>query len=233
MYEEALSTWPGNARVSAAMGALYVRLGEYESAQSHIERALRNASDDLTVYEQIIRAWLDVYDLDEAWHVMKEAEARIDSVPYEFYIAQASYCFDYAEDAVPMWLDRAVEQAPPDAPVLERIGEMAAMNGALDLARKYLERAIEANQDPGQAHLLLGLVALQQGDTVKAEMRWSDALKIARRTDDEKLMEQVEQARFMFRAPLELLDLIERYGPQALMDGSLPDFLYDELDEWW
>ena len=233
MYEEALSTWPGNARVSAAMGALYVRLDEYERAQSHIERALRNASDDLTVYEQIIRAWLDVYDLDEAWRVMKEAEVRIDSVPYEFYIAQASYCIDYAEDAVPLWLDRAVEQAPPDAPVLERIGEMAAMNGALDLAREYLERAIEANQESGEAYLLLGIVALQQGDTVTAQIRWSDALKIARRTDDEELMEQVEQARFMFHAPPELLDLIEQYGPEALMDGSLPDFLYDELNEWW
>jgi tetratricopeptide (TPR) repeat protein len=232
MYEEALSTWPGNARVSAAMGALYVRLDEYERAQSHIERALGNASDDLRVYEQIIRAWLDVSDLDEAWRVMKEAEANIDEVPYEFYIAQAAYCIDYAKDAVPLWLDRAVEEAPPGAPVLKRIGEMAALNGALDLAREYLERAIEANQEPGEAHLLRGLVALQEGDTVTAQMRWSDALKIARRTDDEELMEQVEGARVIFHAPPELLDLIEQYGPQAVMGGSIPEFLYDELDEW-
>lgn len=232
MYEEALSYWPGNARVGAAIGALYVRLDEYEMAQPHVELALENAPDDLLVYEQIIRAWLDVDDLDEAWRVMEQAEARIDTVPHEFYIAQASYCIDHVDEAVPLWLDRAVEQAPPGAPVLETIGEMAAMNEAFDLARDYLERAIGSNQEPGQAHLILGLVALQEGETARAEMHWSDALKIARRTQDEELMERVDHARFLFHAPSDLLDLVERFGPQSFLDGSLPDFLYDELDEW-
>jgi tetratricopeptide (TPR) repeat protein len=232
MYEEALSHWPGNARVSAAMGALYVRLDEVEKARPHIERALGNASDDLRVYEQILRAWFDVDDPDEAWRVMEQAEARIDPMPYEFYISQASYCIDRVDEAVPLWLDRAVEKAPPGAPVFEAIGEMAAMNQAFALARAYLERAIESNQEPGQAHLVLSLVALQEGDTARAEIHWSDALKIARRTHDEELMERVEHARFMLHMPPDLLGLIERFGPEAFMDGSLPEFLYDELDEW-
>ncbi|MFW6136329.1 MAG: tetratricopeptide repeat protein, partial [Chloroflexota bacterium] len=232
MYEQALGYSPGNARVSAAIGALHVRLDELDEARPHIERALGDASDDLRVYEQILRAWLDVENLDEAWRVMEQAEATIDPIPHEFYISQASYCIDHVDRAVPLWLDRAVDQAPPDAAVFEAIGEMAAMNQAFDLARHYLERAIESNQDPGQAHLVLGLVALQEGNTARAEMHWSDALKIARQTHDEALLEHVEQARVLFQLPPELLDLIERFGPEAFMDGSLPDFLYDELDEW-
>lgn len=90
MYLEALSYWPGNARVLAALGALYLRLGEHEKARPYMEQALENAPDDLTVYEETIRAWLDVSDPGEAWRLMDQAEAAIETIPYEFYVSQAS-----------------------------------------------------------------------------------------------------------------------------------------------
>jgi tetratricopeptide (TPR) repeat protein len=233
MYRKALSCWPGNARVLAALGTLYLRLDEYEEAQPYIDQALEEAPDDLAVYEEIIRAWFDVGHPDEAWRVMSRAEAALETVPYEFYVSQASYCMDYVDEAVPLWLERAVEKAPPGAPVLTMIGEMAVINRAFDLAREYLERAIASGQQPGQAHLMMGIVALQEGNSAKAEMHWSDALKIARRDHDEELMERVENARFAFHAPPDLLDLINRFGPEPFMDDPFPDFLDDEFDEWW
>jgi tetratricopeptide (TPR) repeat protein len=232
MYRKALDYWPGNARVLAALGALYVRLEEYEKARPRVERALENASDDLMVYDGIIRAWIDVGDLDEAWRVMKRAEASVETIPYEFYVSQASYCIDYADKAVPRWLDRAVEKAPPGAPVLVMIGEMAIAHDVLDLAKDYLERALEAGQMPGQAHLALGVVALERGDTARAERHWRDALTIARRTNDQDLEDRVEEVRMIFHAPPDLLDLIGEMGPGAFADGAFPDFLDDDLNGW-
>ncbi|MEA3377866.1 MAG: hypothetical protein U9R72_16885 [Chloroflexota bacterium] len=107
------------------------------------------------------------------------------------------------------------------------------MNKAFDLARRYLGRAIESDQRPGDAHLMLGIVALEEGNTARAEMHWSDALRIARRDNDQELMERVEHARFMFHTPPDLLDVIDRFGPELFMDDPFLDFVDDELDEWW
>jgi Flp pilus assembly protein TadD len=238
MYHEALSYRPGNARVLAALAALYVRLEgvdkrhPYEKAETFVEQALENASDDLTVYDEIICAWIDVGDLDEAWRVMERAEVAVKTIPYEFYISQASYCIDCAEEAVAQWLERAVEEAPPGAPVFLTIGEMAMANGTFDLARDYLERALACGQKPGQAHLDLGIVDLEQGESAKTEMHWNDAMKIARRNNDQELMERVEEARLIFYAPSDLLDFIMQGGPGPFADGSLPDFLDEELNGW-
>ncbi len=241
MYRQALNYWPGHPRASAALGALYVRLDDREKAQPHLEEALQNARGDLRVYEEIIHAWLDVGDAEGAWDLLERAEAEIETIPYEFYVAQASYCMsrvDEGEELVALWLERAVEKAPPGAPVLVTSGEMAVASGAFDLARAYLEQAIACDQLPGQAHLLLGIVAFEEGNTARAEMHWSDALRIARRNDDQDLMERVEMARFALDVPPELLDLLDLFGPGPLLDGPLPDFFFDdfadffELDEW-
>lgn len=240
LYQNALEHEPGSARVLAALGSLHLRLGEREKAEPYVEEALERASDDLVVYETVIRARYDVDDPAEAWRVMGQAEEAVDTIPYEFYIAQASYCIDYVDEAVPLWLDRAVEKAPPGAPVFVVIGEMALMNDAFDLAQEYLERAIASDQAPGQAHLLLGIIAVREGDTVSADMHWNDAMRIARRDDDEDLMERVEGVRSAFYAPPELLDLIDRFGPDPFGDDPFSDFpefldddLDDDVDEWW
>jgi tetratricopeptide (TPR) repeat protein len=227
MYDEALSYWPDNARVLAAVAALYVRLEEHEEAQSYTEQALANASGDLMVYDEIICAWLDVGDTDQAWRAMGHAEATIDTIPYEFYISQASYCMDHLDEAVPTWLERAVEKAPAGAPVLLKIGRMALVNEALDMAQGYLERALESGQEPGEAHLMLGTIAFRKGNTGRADVHWRDALKIARRNGDQDLEERVEDARLILHAPPDLMDLMAQTGPGPFLDESFFDLLDD------
>ena len=212
-HHKALSYWPGNGRILAALAALHLRLEEYEEAQSWVDQALEKAGDDLMVYESIISAWLDVGRFDEAWRVMEQAEAAVENVPYDFYVSLAHYSIDHTDEMVPRWLDRAVEKAAPGEPVFVTIGEMAMMNEAFDLASDYLERALESGQNPGQAHLILGVISLRQGDTARAEMHWSDAMKIARRNNDDDLRERVEEARQIFYAPPSLRDLIANLGP--------------------
>jgi len=224
MYHKALTYWPGNTRVLAAVGALHLRMDERQEAQTYMEQALENSPGNLMVYEEIIQAWFDVDEPDEAWRVLTEAEAEVERIPYAFYLAQGAYCIDYIDEIVRPWLERAVEKAPPGEPVLTAIGEMAVMNEAFVLAREYLERAIEDGQQPGQAHLMLGIIALQEGNPTRAERHWDDALKIAQRDNDEGLRERVERARFIFSVPPELLDLMSRFGPDAFEDAPFPDF---------
>lgn len=236
MYQQALEHWPDNPEVLAALGGFYLRMDEYEDAEPYINQAMENAGENLMVYDKIIHAWFDVDDPDEAWRVMEEAEASGTNIPYQFYISQAAYGIEYIDEVLEPWLNRAVETAPPGEPVLTAIGEMAVMYEAFDLARTYLERALEAGQEPGQAHLMLGVIAIQEGNRAKAKRHWNEAMRIAQRTNNEALMERIEAARFILNTPPELLALINQLGPEALESGAFgdmdfPDFL-DEFGAW-
>jgi hypothetical protein len=128
-------------------------------------------------------------------------------------------------------LERAVEKAPGDAPIFAAIGEMAVMTGALEIGREYLERAIEADQEPGQMHLMLGIVSAKEGDRQMAERHWKEAEKIARRDRDRNLQQRVETARVVFTAPPGLADLMMRLGEGPFGGPRFPDFPDDEYDD--
>ncbi|MEA3341944.1 MAG: tetratricopeptide repeat protein, partial [Chloroflexota bacterium] len=194
-YEQALEYQPQNGSILAALGGCYLRMGvEYEDdAQSRFEQALTNAPANLAVYDEIIHAWLDAGEPDQAWSVMEQAEVSIDRIPCEFYVAQASYGIqDYGPEIVRPWLERAVEKAPSGEPILGTIGEMAMMADAPEIAQEYLERAVAADQDPGYAYLALGMLAAREGDDRTASQHWRKAERIARRKRDAGLLERVE-----------------------------------------
>jgi tetratricopeptide (TPR) repeat protein len=207
-------------------------MGEESTARSYFENALTNSPDAMDVYNEIIHAWFDVDEPDKAWDTLERAEAAIKNLPYEFYLAQASYCItDYEDEIVRPWLERAVEKAPADAPVLAAIGEMAVMIGALEIGREYLERAIEADQEPGQMLLMLGILSAKEGDKQMAERYWKEAEKIARRDRDRDLQQRVKTARVVFTAPPGLADLMMRLGQGPFGGTSFPDFPDDEYDD--
>jgi len=232
MYRQALEYQPRNGRILAALGGCHLRMGEESTARSYFENALTNNPDALDVYSEIIHAWFDVDDPDKAWDTLERAEAAIENLPYEFYLAQVSYCItDYEDEIVRPWLERAVEKAPADAPVLAAIGEMAVMTGALEIGREYLERAIEADQEPGQMNLMLGILSSKEGDNQAAERYWKEAERIAHRDRDRNLQQRVETARVVFTAPPGLADLMMRLGRGPFGAGPFLDFPDDEYDD--
>ncbi len=237
LYEQALDYWPGHAQVMASLGKLYLHIGDREEGLSYLERAMDEGSQNLSVYEEVVRAWLEEREPDKAWRVVEEAEAKVGKIPYTFYVVQAAYCARRFDELMEPWLERAEEEAPAGEPVLVLIGEMLLESGYWDRARRYLKRAIKADQEPGQAYLLLGIIAIREGDNVKAETHLREAAKFARLTDNDALMDRIEMARMLLNTPLGLLDLLERFGPGALGDGPFPDFLDedldDEMDGWW
>ncbi len=230
MYQQALKILPKNGQILAALGGCYLRMGDDENAEHYIKEALTHAASDLKVYEEIIQAWFDLDEPDEAWSVLEQAETVVDFIPYEFYLAQAHYCIrEYVIEVVRPWIERAIEHAPPEAPIYIIIGEMAASAGEVDIGQEYLSQALKINQQPGQAHLLLGILSSIDGDIEKARRHWKQAERIARRNRDTSLEERIEHARILFSAPPGLLDMILRMGP----GGPLPLDLYEDDEEYF
>jgi len=230
MYQKALEYQPKNGPILAALGGCHLRMDKKAVAQCYIEQALSTAPSNLSVYDRIIHAWLDVGKPDQAWEVMGKAEAAIEMIPCEFYINQAYYCIHRSSDLARPWLERAVEKAPPDEPVFMAIGEMAVTARAWELAREYLERAIAAGQMLGQAHLMLGIVDTQEGMRRAAESHWSEAERIARQERDGELLERVQMTRLLFSGPPGLASLLMQLGGGPF-GPALPDFYDDEGDD--
>ncbi len=236
LYRQALDHQPESGRTLAALGRCFFFLNDAEVAHSHVERALENAGGDLEVYGDVIQIWLEQSDGDRAWQVVSRAEsdlaAKGASIPYVFYLAQAAYCIEHDyDDFVRPWLNRTVEEAPPGEPVLVMIGEMAMVYEDLDLARAYLERGIEAGQQVGQAHLVLGLVAARAGDIDEANEHWDRAEEIALDTDDAGLQERIEMTRSMF-TPMGWLQRL--LGMPGMIDPTADDGFMDALygEDW-
>jgi tetratricopeptide (TPR) repeat protein len=230
MYQQALEYQPKSGQILAALGGCHLRMNERTIAQRYIEQALDTTPDDLSTYDRIIHAWMDVGEADRAWEVAAKAEAAVEAIPYQFYIAQAYYCIHESGDLARPWLERAIEKAPPDEPTFVVIGEMAVSARAWEIAREYLEQAIAAGQMMGQAHLMLGIVAAQEGDYKTADEHWKKAERVAHQERDGELLERVRMTRLLFSGPPELASLLMGMGG-GLSDLPFPD-LYEDDDEY-
>ena len=214
--QKALEYQPDNGRVRAAVGGCYLRMGEMDRAHSIIDEVHEQNRGDLAIYRELVHAWLDVGDLVQAWEEVEAAEAAVDHVPYDFYLGQLYYCAQiYPAEAARPWAERAVEKAPPDAPIFLLIGDIAVRTGAVEIGVEYLERAIVADQDPGQAYLMLAALLTMAGDREGAREYLEEAEKIARRTQDADLRERVDMA----------------YA--ILFPGSIDYFFGDWAEENW
>lgn len=219
-YERALEYQPQNGHVLAALADCYFDLGKARKARSYIEQALSNAGQDLAVYDRVIQVWLDRGDGDQAWKAMERAEATVESISYDFYVHVAANCIRVRQNHLALlWLERAVARAKPDDPVFVTVGEMAVTLGEMDLAQQYLERAVQLNQLPGQAHLMLAIVAMRQDDRKRADAHWREAERIARKTHDRELRQRIDMARMLFTAPPGLAELLLRN--RSLLDEGL------------
>lgn len=111
------------------------------------------------------------------------------------------------------------------------IGQMAMMAQATDLAREYLERAVKAGQESGQAHMILGVLSVLADDDLQAANKhWRQAERIARKEGDSELMERIGVTRAAFSTPAGLFGLLAGgpFSPGGLDLDGLPDDLFDE-----
>ncbi len=241
-YEKAYFYQPQNGRVLVSLGFCHLMLGNRAKGHSYMDEALRLHPTDLEIYKDIIINWL-ISDEDEmAWTVAEQAEKAVPSLPVSFYILVASNCFvSNNPKQGQLWLKRAVQRARPDEPVLIMIGEMLAVTSPQyhDIAQHYLNQAIAANQMPGEAYLLLGVLAIRHQDERQAKKHWKAAEKIARKEKNHELLERIKSTQAMFSNPFGYLsrmlggtgsplDMLEMMKMLEYMDED-----DDEEDFYW
>lgn len=234
-YQEALVYQPQNSNIMVEIGRCYLFMTQEQTAVDCFTQAVQTAPTHLDTHTQIIMCWLEVNAHDKAWAALQSAELLVPTIPYHFYIDLAMVpLYQQDEETAKVYLDRAIAKAPAGEPVLVAIGEMAAgVPEAHDVARTYLENGIRENQSPGQAHLMLGVIAAQTGDMSTAKKQWRKAATIARQTKDEALATRIEHAQTIFDNPMNaLLQMLgTRLGmdPAELLD-KMP-FGFDDFDE--
>jgi len=135
-------------------------------------------------------------------------------------------------EAATPWLERAVSKADPDEMILYLLGEKL-LDYDDDLARQYLEQAIEAGQLPGQAHLMLSRLEDDLGNAKESKKHLNEAARIARKTDDDELADKVELARMMSGGPQAFMERLMEMGGPSLVEDFLNDFNQFDEDDFY
>ncbi len=224
-YKEALTYMPDHPEVLSSLGALYLTWEEEEDAKRYFQRAMEHAGQALKPYQLIISAWLVNLNEDAAWDVVNRVEEKVDDIPFSFYVTLGAFCIelDQREMAKP-WFDYAVEKAPPEEAPLLVIGDFLIQTQAHDLARDYLQKAVDAGQAPGYAHMSLGVLDTVAENDRGARMHWRKAKRIANRNRDDELLEHIQRIRQLFSLPPYLRSLV-------MSGASLPFDPFEMLDE--
>ena len=147
------------------------------------------------------------------------------AIPTDFYVSEGCHALKHErKEQAQRWLERAIQKATPEDNVLVMIGEQA-MHVDAPLAMEYLHKALDARQNPGLAHLLLGILEDRQDNSRASKKHFAEAERIARQTKDEELAMRVKIARNPFAGIGGgfLQRLMEMGGPEALA-GLLEEF---------
>lgn len=232
-FNQALNYRPNDGHALALIGGCYLWLEQESSAHEFLEKALQVGEQDLTVYETVIHTWIDAHDNERAFEVLRQAEASVQDIPVQFYTAQAIYAMEVDETYGPVWIDHAIEVSPPDSNPLSTIGQILSLTPFIDVAEDLLLRALERGEDAGRTTTTLAMLSIRRGNSQAARRYLRDAEKIARKTRDPELRQQIDILRDLINVPPELMGLMfSNLGNSMLGGGAFPDFLDDDDEEW-
>lgn len=224
-FQKAIEYQPKNIKALLALALCHIKLKDEPRGEEYVRQALALAVD-FDDFVPIIVFWLSIKRSARALELTIQAEARFGKVPVDFYIAMAENLIeDNQKEEVQPWLQRAIEKAVPEDVVFIMIGEMA-MDIDIPLAHVYLQKALDAKQEPGHAHMLLGLLESRRGNLSASKKHFSEAERIARQTRDDDLAEKLEIARSIVSEPVGFLRRLLESGDSEM----LADFL-DDLDD--
>jgi tetratricopeptide (TPR) repeat protein len=217
-YQKSLEFRPGNIKVLSELFTCHLCLKQEAQADEYIQQALACAKN-LDDYANLISALL-LYEerYNRAQEVLALAEARIPDIPLEFYVEMAGPLLrKQHKEQADFWLQKAIAQAAPQENILTAIADIV-MDFDEDTAYEYAQKAL-AQEKTGQAHVILGVLESKRENKQASKKHFREAERIARQTNDEKLMERIEAARIYLAGPDALMRRVLEMGdPDMLND---------------
>ncbi len=157
---QAIADQPQNLETRINLSVAYNKLGNFSEAVRTLVVALEETEDEAKRAE-IINLLSTLY-LAESDRIRKESKP--DSPHYATSL---------------MLLSKALEFAPNNEDAINRIAEIAALDGmASDKAIETLKKLMVSGQMTAMAHVILGTASLQQGDNDKANLHFGQAYRL-------------------------------------------------------
>jgi Flp pilus assembly protein TadD len=148
VLKEALAKFPGDYKLTFALGALYHTLGDEQQSIATMQMLLKENPDDATVLNFIGYTYVELgVQLDDAEKLIRKALSLkpdsgfiLDSMGWLFYV-KGNYKQSLA------YLLRAVEKIPDDPVILEHLGDVYLQLGDKEQAREMYQRSLKIKKE--------------------------------------------------------------------------------------
>ena len=228
-YREALQYQPESIDILFNIMYCYINDLDNDAAETILNQVMELPITRPDDYSKILSSLCILDYPDKAFAMVPEIKKAFPNDTLTIYVSTAILAFsnDYPEFAE-RWVELAVEEHP-DKPVFIVLCKVLMENDASsELVETYLHRAIEAKQEMGHVHLMLGTIyATEHDDLPAARKEWKKAKRIARKNKDEGLLEEIEMAEFMLSNPMGMLArMMENIG---ISDDDFDEDFFDEF----
>jgi tetratricopeptide (TPR) repeat protein len=196
--ERAFSLDPSSVAASTMLALYWQRQEQYDRALEYLLQAARLDPSNPTLQAQVGGTRAILGDLQAGLEAYQQAVSLAPADPtYYRLLAGFSIKYEYRLREVGLPAARqAVLLAPDDPACLDTLGQVFFLLGDADSAERFYDRALEANTTYAPAHLHLGLVYLQQGNSKGAVDQFTLAARLAPGTPT------AEQAQRLLESPL-------------------------------
>lgn len=179
LLEEALNTYPGDARLHRELGYVYLRRGlipgrefHYAAARSRLEEASRLAPEDGRTHLLLGEAHQRLGNADEARRAFEVAlvHAAEDAALAEGLVRLAMVRYTEGElEGARAALERALTIEPDSFQALTWLSRVARADDRDQVAYDYVRRALEIEPDYSDASYHLGTMLAEDGEPREAE----------------------------------------------------------------
>ncbi|HPH95192.1 MAG TPA: tetratricopeptide repeat protein [Anaerolineaceae bacterium] len=189
---QALELAPESFWVLYLGSGVYQKAGQVEQAQGCFEGLARLEPERALWQVKIGEMLAQKGDLDGARARIEEA-IRIEPQNAIGWRALARHVLNYEQNASGEALEaarKALLLGPDEAVNLDLMGEVMLMDGDILSAERFVRQALEKDENLGAAHLHLGMIHLERGETASAA---AELRKAARLADDEAVRSLAER----------------------------------------
>jgi len=189
---EGLEVCPGNIKLQAFVGAVYLNMGNKPKAEAAFREIIAKNPMDTKTYLAVAHQYLNNDMMDDASGYFAEAIKLAPGNPYTYIDIASEYChFDMCEDAR-RYFEMAKKLKPGDASILMAIVDKLLKRECSEYGLQYAKELMSIAPDDPKSYFLLGL-AYHLGDMNDEALDTLTAgMDIAKKTGNKEVFEEID-----------------------------------------